>query len=165
MASASVQGATQGQSLSELFRREHALLSRLALLIEKEFDAARADRDVAEILEEKQALVAELDSATSRRLDWLEARGLPTHGEPLRTAMAELDDSGHLFKLVTRFESDAMACRDRNRQLGQFNLRRQRSLQHALRIFANQASEGESNDYTALGRTDGQSASRLLGSA
>lgn len=160
-----MRGMSSAQSLFELFRREHALLNRLALLIEKEFESARTDSDVGEILEEKQALVTELDRATLQRLDWLEARALPTHGEPLRTAVAELDDSGRLFELVTRFESDATACRDRNRQLGQFNLRRQRSLQHALRIFAHQSSDSASSDYTASGRTDAQSATRLLGSA
>ena len=57
-----------------------------------------------------------------------------------------------------------MACRDRNRQLGQFNLRRQQSLQQALRIFASR-SDNENHDYTSLGQWDGQQATRLLGSA
>jgi flagellar biosynthesis/type III secretory pathway chaperone len=154
----------EGEALYQLFREEHALLTRLAVLLEQEFDEARSGTVPGDVLVEKQALVAELDRATSRRLDWLEERDLPTHGQSLRDAIPQLDHSGRLFALYTRFESDAMACRERNRRLGQFNLRRQQSLQQALQIFASR-SDGESHDYTALGQHEARQAARLLGSA
>jgi flagellar biosynthesis/type III secretory pathway chaperone len=154
----------EAEALVALFREEHALLKRLAVIVEQEFDEARTGTFPGDILVEKQALVAELDRATSRRLAWLEERDLPTHGLPLRSAIPDLDQSGRLFELYTRFESDAKACRERNRQLGQFNLRRQQSVQQALRIVASR-SDDESHDYTSLGQQDAQQAARLLGSA
>lgn len=154
----------EGDALYQLFREEHALLTRLAVLLEQEFDEARTGAVPGDVLVEKQALVAELDRATSRRLDWLEERELPTHGRLLREAIPELDHSGRLFALYTRFESDALACRERNRQLGQFNLRRQASLQQALQIFASR-SDAESHDYTSMGHQPARQAARLLGSA
>lgn len=152
------------QTLHTLLHEEHAQLIELAALLDKEFDVARASEDLTDILAQKQAQLSVLDAATGKRLEWLEAHNLPTHGAPLHEVAAAADDNGRLTDLLTRFESDARACRERNRQLAQFNLRRQRSVQQALRLLTCRPDEVDT-DYTAQGQTDAQLGTRLLGSA
>lgn len=152
------------QTLHALLQEEHAQLVALAALLEAEFEAARSSEDLTDILAQKQTQLAVLDAATGKRLAWLEANKLPTHGLPLREVVAASDDGGQLADLFTVFESDAKACRERNRQLAQFNLRRQRSVQQALRLVTCRPGETDA-DYTAQGQTDAQLGTRLLGSA
>ena len=91
---------TTAHSLIALIDSEHELLGELAALVEREFTEVRSHEAnpqvLDEILVEKAALVEALDVATGERLSWLEAHQLPSHGEALKAAMAELDDSGKL---------------------------------------------------------------------
>ncbi len=150
--------------LAGLIRAEHMMLAELGTVLEREFEAASTQADMSALLEEKLKVLEVLDRATIDRLKWQEDQGLPSHGDPLREAIADMDGSGMLSKLFAEFEQDARDLRERNRQLGQLNLRRQQSLQHALRVITNQSAE-ESNDYTAHGHSGAQQATRLLGSA
>jgi flagellar biosynthesis/type III secretory pathway chaperone len=156
--------AQQVEALKELLRIEHGLLTQLAELLAQEFAAARTQEDLTDILAQKPALITALDEATERRLDWLDAAALPLSGDTLKEAMTALDPTDDLGRLYTAFERDAVACRERNRQLGQIHLRRQQSVQKALHIFANRA-EADDSDYTAQGESIPQQTTRLLGSA
>lgn len=159
---------TTAQRLTTLIDAEHALLGELAALVEREFTEVRSRKAsqqvLDEILVEKTALVEALDEATGERLSWLEAHQLPSHGEALKAAMAELDSSGDLHDRYLRFEADAIACRDRNRQLGQLNLRQLQSVEQALKLFA-QRGDSDNPAYTSLGESHTPQASRFLGSA
>ncbi len=152
------------QELSALLGKERQTLQSLAMLLDREFELAQSGADSTAILSEKQALVARLDTETDGRLRWLEQRGLPTHGDELRAAIADLEGAGLLGDELRQFEAEALACRERNRQLAQFNLRRQRALQRALRLFQ-EPNEADSEGYGAPGQPVEPSAGRLLGSA
>lgn len=159
---------TTATSLGSLIDKEHGLLRELAALLEHEFAAARSrnsdQQSSKEILEKKAALLEALDEATTARMHWLDSQQLPSQGEALKATMIELDRSGGLSERYLRFEADAIACRDRNRQLGQLNLRQLQSVEQTLRLFA-QHSDDEGPAYTPLGESQAPQASRLLGSA